>query len=37
MKAAPAFADHPYRYPLRGAHNYGHLAITGFAINRADG
>jgi hypothetical protein len=35
--AAPASADHPYRYPLCGAHNHGHLAMPGFGVNRADG
>jgi murein DD-endopeptidase MepM/ murein hydrolase activator NlpD len=37
MIAAPAFADHAYRYPLRGAHNYGDLAVTGFGVKRGDG
>ncbi len=35
--AAPAFADQAYRYPLRGPHNYGNLAVTGFGVKRADG
>ncbi|HEY7121724.1 MAG TPA: M23 family metallopeptidase [Solirubrobacterales bacterium] len=35
--AAPAFGAHAYRYPLRGAHNYGDLAVTGFGVKRSDG
>jgi murein DD-endopeptidase MepM/ murein hydrolase activator NlpD len=35
--AAPAFGAHAYRYPLRGAHNYGDLAVTGFGVKRTDG
>jgi murein DD-endopeptidase MepM/ murein hydrolase activator NlpD len=35
--AAPAYAKPAYRYPLRGAHNYGDLAVTGFGVKRADG
>jgi murein DD-endopeptidase MepM/ murein hydrolase activator NlpD len=35
--ATPASATHQYRYPLRGAHNYGNLAVTGFEVKRADG
>jgi murein DD-endopeptidase MepM/ murein hydrolase activator NlpD len=35
--AAPASAFQRYRYPLKGPHNYGNLAITGFAVKRADG
>jgi murein DD-endopeptidase MepM/ murein hydrolase activator NlpD len=35
--AAPASAKHGYRYPLRGAHSYGDLAVTGFGVKRADG
>lgn len=35
--AAPAWAAHAYQYPLRGAHNYGDLAVTGFGVRRANG
>ncbi len=35
--AAPASATQRYRYPLRGVHNYGNLAVTGFGVKRADG
>jgi murein DD-endopeptidase MepM/ murein hydrolase activator NlpD len=35
--ATPASATQQYRYPLRGAHNYGNLAVTGFGVKRADG
>src|SRR5262245_30346623 len=35
--AAPASATQRYRYPLRGVHNYGHLDVTGFGVQRADG
>jgi murein DD-endopeptidase MepM/ murein hydrolase activator NlpD len=35
--AAPASAAQRYRYPLRGPHNYGNLAVTGFGVKRADG
>ena len=35
--AAPAAAKHAYRYPLRGVHNYGDQAVTGFGVKRADG
>ncbi|MGA9371854.1 MAG: M23 family metallopeptidase [Solirubrobacterales bacterium] len=35
--AATASATHRYRYPLRGIHNYGELAVTGFGVKRADG
>jgi murein DD-endopeptidase MepM/ murein hydrolase activator NlpD len=35
--AAPAFAKPAYRYPLRGPHNYGDLAVTGFGVKRGDG
>jgi murein DD-endopeptidase MepM/ murein hydrolase activator NlpD len=35
--AAPASATQRYRYPLRGAHNYGNLAVTGFGVKRANG
>jgi murein DD-endopeptidase MepM/ murein hydrolase activator NlpD len=33
---APASADHRYRYPLRGVHNYGDPDVTGFGMKRAD-
>jgi murein DD-endopeptidase MepM/ murein hydrolase activator NlpD len=35
--AVPAAATQQYRYPLRGAHNYGNLAVTGFGVKRANG
>jgi murein DD-endopeptidase MepM/ murein hydrolase activator NlpD len=35
--AAPASAAQRYRYPLRGAHNYGDLAVTGFGVKRSNG
>jgi murein DD-endopeptidase MepM/ murein hydrolase activator NlpD len=35
--AVPASATQRYRYPLRGTHNYGNLAVTGFGVKRADG
>jgi murein DD-endopeptidase MepM/ murein hydrolase activator NlpD len=35
--AAPASAKPAYRYPLKGPHNYGDLAVTGFGMKRADG
>jgi murein DD-endopeptidase MepM/ murein hydrolase activator NlpD len=35
--AAPASATQRYRYPLRGTHNYGDLAVTGFGVKRANG
>jgi murein DD-endopeptidase MepM/ murein hydrolase activator NlpD len=35
--AAPASATQRYRYPLRGPHNYGNLAVTGFGVKRANG
>jgi murein DD-endopeptidase MepM/ murein hydrolase activator NlpD len=35
--AAPASATQQYRYPLRGPHNYGNLAVTGFGVKRANG
>jgi murein DD-endopeptidase MepM/ murein hydrolase activator NlpD len=35
--AVPASAHQRYRYPLRGAHNYGNLDVTGFGMKRADG
>ncbi len=35
--ASPASAYQQYRYPLRGAHNYGNLDVTGFGVKRADG
>jgi murein DD-endopeptidase MepM/ murein hydrolase activator NlpD len=34
---APASAKPAYRYPLRGPHNYGDLAVTAFGVKRADG
>jgi murein DD-endopeptidase MepM/ murein hydrolase activator NlpD len=37
LAAAPASAKPAYRYPLRGGHNYGDLAVTGFGMKRADG
>ncbi|HEY6636227.1 MAG TPA: M23 family metallopeptidase [Solirubrobacterales bacterium] len=37
LTAAPAFGTQAYRYPLRGAHSYGDLAVTGFGMKRADG
>jgi murein DD-endopeptidase MepM/ murein hydrolase activator NlpD len=37
VAAAPAVATQRYRYPLRGPHNYGNLAITGFGVKRANG
>jgi murein DD-endopeptidase MepM/ murein hydrolase activator NlpD len=37
VAAAPASATQQYRYPLRGVHNYGNLAVTGFGVKRADG
>jgi murein DD-endopeptidase MepM/ murein hydrolase activator NlpD len=37
LLVAPASARPSYRYPLRGPHNYGDLAVTGFGIERADG
>jgi murein DD-endopeptidase MepM/ murein hydrolase activator NlpD len=35
--AAPAAAKHAYQYPLRGPHDYGDLAVTGFGVKRANG
>jgi murein DD-endopeptidase MepM/ murein hydrolase activator NlpD len=35
--AASASATQRYRYPLRGPHNYGNLAVTGFGVKRANG
>jgi murein DD-endopeptidase MepM/ murein hydrolase activator NlpD len=35
--AAPALASRAYQYPLRGPHNYGDLAVTGFGVKRANG
>jgi murein DD-endopeptidase MepM/ murein hydrolase activator NlpD len=35
--ASSASATQRYRYPLRGTHNYGNLAVTGFGVMRADG
>ena len=37
LLAVPASAAQRYRYPLRGAHNYGNLDVTGFGVKRADG
>ena len=37
VAAPPALAGHAYRYPLRGAHNYGDLRVTGFGVKRANG
>jgi murein DD-endopeptidase MepM/ murein hydrolase activator NlpD len=37
VAAAPAAASHPYRYPLRGTHNYGDLSVTGFGVKRSNG
>ncbi len=37
VAAAPASATQRYRYPLRGAHNYGNPAVTGFGVKRAAG
>jgi murein DD-endopeptidase MepM/ murein hydrolase activator NlpD len=37
VAATPASATQRYRYPLRGAHNYGNLAVTGFGVKRANG
>jgi murein DD-endopeptidase MepM/ murein hydrolase activator NlpD len=37
LLASSAFATQHYRYPLRGAHNYGSLDITGFGAKRSDG
>jgi murein DD-endopeptidase MepM/ murein hydrolase activator NlpD len=37
VMAVPASATQRYRYPLRGAHNYGNLDVTGFGVKRADG
>jgi murein DD-endopeptidase MepM/ murein hydrolase activator NlpD len=37
VAAAPASATQRYRYPLRGVHNYGNLAVTGFGVKRANG
>jgi len=35
--ASTAAATQRYRYPLRGVHNYGNLAITGYGVKRANG
>jgi murein DD-endopeptidase MepM/ murein hydrolase activator NlpD len=35
--AASASATQRYRYPIRGPHNYGNLAVTGFDVKRANG
>ena len=37
VASAPASATQQYRYPLRGVHNYGNLAVTGFGVKRSDG
>jgi murein DD-endopeptidase MepM/ murein hydrolase activator NlpD len=37
VAAAPASAAQAYRYPLRGPHHYGNLAVTGFGVTRANG
>jgi murein DD-endopeptidase MepM/ murein hydrolase activator NlpD len=37
VTATPAAANQRYRYPLRGTHNYGNLAVTGFGVKRANG
>ncbi len=37
IAAAPAAATQRYRYPLRGTHNYGNPAVTGFGVKRANG
>jgi murein DD-endopeptidase MepM/ murein hydrolase activator NlpD len=37
LSAATAVAAHRYTYPLRGPHNYGNLAVTGFGVKRPDG
>jgi murein DD-endopeptidase MepM/ murein hydrolase activator NlpD len=37
MLVSSAWATQRYRYPLRGTHNYGSLAVTGFGAKRADG
>jgi murein DD-endopeptidase MepM/ murein hydrolase activator NlpD len=37
MLTSSAWATQHYRYPLRGTHNYGNLAVTGFGVKRADG
>jgi murein DD-endopeptidase MepM/ murein hydrolase activator NlpD len=37
VAATPASATQRYRYPLKGAHNYGNLAVTGFGVKRANG
>jgi murein DD-endopeptidase MepM/ murein hydrolase activator NlpD len=37
VMAVPASATQRYRYPLKGAHNYGNLDVTGFGVKRADG
>jgi murein DD-endopeptidase MepM/ murein hydrolase activator NlpD len=37
VSATPASAKQAYRYPLRGAHDYGNLDATGFGVKRGDG
>ena len=37
LMASPAAANQRYRYPLRGVHNYGDLAVTGFGVKRPNG
>jgi murein DD-endopeptidase MepM/ murein hydrolase activator NlpD len=37
VAATPVSATQRYRYPLRGTHNYGNLAVTGFGVKRANG
>ena len=37
LLASAASATQRYRYPLRGVHNYGNLAVTGFDVKRANG
>jgi murein DD-endopeptidase MepM/ murein hydrolase activator NlpD len=37
VMASAAAATQSYRYPLRGPHNYGDLAVTGFGVKRANG
>jgi murein DD-endopeptidase MepM/ murein hydrolase activator NlpD len=37
LTASTAAANQRYRYPLRGAHNYGNLVVTGFGVKRSNG
>ena len=37
VMVSSASAAQRYRYPLRGPHNYGNLAVTGFGVKRPDG